>query len=134
MTMDLSKASGQASWVTGDEIPDDPNPPVVKGWRMLIRPIANKPKTKGGIILPDQVMEVKDLLGTVGRVVAQGPLCYRRADMLNNGEYDPWCKVGDYIMYGRYAGARILYGGVKYLVLNDDECTGVVPDPTKFLE
>lgn len=132
--MNLSKASGQESWFTDTDTPDDPSPPIVQGWRILVRPIANKPKTKGGIILPDQVMEVKDLLGTVGRVISLGPLAYSRADMLVNGNVAPWCKVGDYVSYGRYAGARLLYGGIKYLVLNDDEVVTVLGDPTKFLE
>lgn len=132
--MNLSKASGQESWFTDEDIPDDPNPPIVQGWRLLVRPVPNKRKTKGGILLPDQVLEVKDLLGTLARVIAVGPLAYSRADMLVNGNVKPWCKVGDYVTYGRYAGARVLYGGIKYLTLNDDEITNVIPDPTKFLE
>ncbi len=132
--MNLSKASGQSGWFTEVEVPDDPNPPIVKGWRILVRPIPNKPKTKGGIILPDQVLEVKELLGTIGRVISLGPLAYTRADMLVDGKVDPWCKVGDYVTYGRYAGARKLYGGIKYLTINDDEVNEVIPDPSKFLE
>lgn len=116
-------------WFTEDTVPDPkPGELSVKGWKILVRPIANAPKTKGGIIIPDATLDYIDLIRSVGRVLAIGPLAYTRPDM---GD-EPWCKVGDFVLYGRYAGAKISYGGVKLLFLNDDEVITTVKDPSKL--
>ncbi len=58
-----------------------------------------------------------DLIRSVGQVKVVGPMAYTRGDMGDT----PWCQVGDYILYPRYSGAKFSYGGVKFLLLNDDE-------------
>jgi len=37
-------------------------------------------------------------------------------------------KVGDRVTYGKYAGQKIVVKGVKFLLLNDDEITSILPD------
>ena len=126
-----SKAAGNAGWWTDPKVPDPKPLPKVKGWRILVRPIPNAPKV-GSIIIPDEFIEDKDLLRCVGKVVAMGPLCYHRPDMLVEGEVDPWCAVGDYILFPRYSGVKFSYGTVKYLLMNDDEVLAVIADPSKI--
>ena len=52
------KSSGNSSWWTDPQIPDPEPLPEVRGWRILVRPIPNAPKSKGGIIIPDQTIEI----------------------------------------------------------------------------
>jgi co-chaperonin GroES (HSP10) len=45
----------------------------------------------------------------------------------------PWCKEGDWVVFGRYAGARITIDGGEIRILNDDEIVGIVNDPEDIL-
>jgi co-chaperonin GroES (HSP10) len=134
MQLPSSKSAGNMMWFTDEDTPDPADLPLLRGWRLLIRPVPNAKKTRGGIIIPDQTLDVVDMLRCVGRVVTVGPLAYTQPDMLVNGNVDPWCKVGDYVLYPRYAGAKFSYGGVKFLILNDDEIMAVIGDPSKLNE
>lgn len=115
-------------WATDDSTPD-PKDIEPLGWRLIVRPLTVKEKTEGGIILIDSVLDTKDLTQTVGRVIAIGPLSYKRADMI---DYDPWVKVGDFVVFAKFGGQRMKYGGVKLIVINDDEVTVRVADPDKL--
>lgn len=132
----LNKALGAGNDLhfTDVDVPDPSPLPQIGLWRILVRPIPAKPKTKGGIILPDQIMDVKDILGTVGRVLAIGPTAFNRPEMLVDGKRSPWFKVGDYVVYSRHAGAKMTYQGVKLILMNDDEPLAVIDNPQDFLE
>jgi len=130
MQMPTPKSSGNTTWWTDPTVPDPVDMPVVRGWRILVRPIPNAPKTKGGIIIPDATIETMDLIRSVGQVKLVGPMAYTRPDMGDTS----WCKVGDYILYPRYSGAKFAYGGVKFLLLNDDEVLAVIQDPARINE
>ena len=41
----------------------------------------------------------------------------------------PWCKVGNWVIFGRYAGARISVQKVKMVLLNDDEIIATLESP-----
>jgi co-chaperonin GroES (HSP10) len=41
----------------------------------------------------------------------------------------PWCQKGDWIVFGRYAGARIGIEGGEIRILNDDEVLATIQDP-----
>ena len=78
-----------------------PNP---VGYRLLVRPWSGQKKTDGGIILSDQTKETIEMTTVVGLVIKMGDLCYKDKDRFENG---PWCKVGDSVVFARYAGSRI---------------------------
>ena len=99
-----------------------PNP---TGWRMLILPFKAKPKTKGGIYLADESIERSQVASTCGLVLAMGPHCYDKEKFPEG----PWCKVGDWVIFARYAGSRILIDGGEVRLLNDDEVLATVKDP-----
>tara|TARA_R110000765_G_scaffold302967_1_gene397139 strand:+ start:309 stop:740 length:432 start_codon:yes stop_codon:yes gene_type:complete len=104
--------------------------PSPTGWRLLILPYRGKGKTKAGIYLPDQVVE-RESVGTVcGYVLKVGPLAYKDANKFTTG---PWCKEKDWIIFGRYAGARFKIDGGEVRILNDDEVIAVVQDPEDIL-
>ena len=70
------------------------------GDRVLIEPTAAEEVTMGGIIIPDSAKE-KPLKGTVLAV--------------GNGTKDEEMvlKKGDTVLYGKYAGSEIEFGGVN---------------------
>lgn len=129
MQMPTAKSSGNSTWWTDPTIPDPEDLPEVRGWRILVRPIPNAPKTKGGIIIPDATIETMDLIRSVGQVKVVGPMAYGKSEMGGS-----WCEVGDYILYPRYSGAKFSYGGVKFLLINDDEVLAVIKDPARINE
>ena len=100
--------------------------PDPTGYRILILPFTQKSVTKGGIHLADSYLE-KERLGTnVGFVVSLGPDAHKDKNKFPNGA---WCQERDWIIFGRYAGARIKIDGGDLRLLNDDEVLAVVNNP-----
>ena len=104
--------------------------PKPTGWRMLVLPFRMKETTKGGVLLGQDTLERQQVGSQCGNVLAMGPDCYRDKDRFNDG---PWCKVGDWIVFARYAGSRIEIEGGEVRLLNDDEILATVQDPTDIL-
>ena len=114
-------------WVTDIEDIPDPTPlPELPGYHVLVRPISVKSQTKGGIFIPDSTKEDMSYLTTVGKVIALGDLAYAEKDKFPNG---PWCKVGDYVCYGKHTGTKMFYKGVRLILLFDDQIVMRVEDP-----
>ena len=81
--------------------------------RVLIEPAQAEEKTAGGIIIPDTAKE-KPQKGTV---VAVGP-----------GKKDEplTVKVGDEVLYGKYAGTEITIDGTNYLIMRESDIVAVI--------
>ena len=45
----------------------------------------------------------------------------------------PWCKVGDWVVFARYAGSRIKIEGGEVRLLNDDEILATIKNPEDIL-
>tara|TARA_R110000850_G_scaffold231328_1_gene356209 strand:- start:1581 stop:1994 length:414 start_codon:yes stop_codon:yes gene_type:complete len=104
--------------------------PSPTGYRILILPFSQKAISKGGIALADSYLE-KERLGTnVGYVVGIGPDAYKDPQKFPNGA---WCQERDWIIFGRYAGARIKIEGGDLRLLNDDEVLAVIEKPEDVL-
>ena len=123
----LGSAMKNSSWISDDNKIDPDILPELPGYHVLVRPISVKEKTKGGILLPDAVKDDMSYLTTVGRVIKVGDLAYQDIDKFPNGA---WCEVNDYICYGKHAGQKLFYKGVKLLLLFDDQVIMKVEDPT----
>jgi|TARA_R110002020_G_scaffold394985_2_gene605085 co-chaperonin GroES (HSP10) len=104
--------------------------PSPSGWRLLILPYRGKGKTEAGIYLPDQVVERESVATVCGYVLKVGPLAYKDETKFPSG---PWCKEKDWVIFGRYAGARFKIDGGDIRILNDDEIIAVVQDPEDIL-
>lgn len=100
------------------------------GYLILVAPLQMKERSKGGIFLPDQVREREANLAQVGEVLDIGPDAFRDEAKFPNG---PRCKVGDHILFGRYAGSKITLKEGDLRLLNDDEILAVVNDPEPFV-
>lgn len=104
--------------------------PRPTGWRVVILPYRGAEKTKGGIVLADQTREKQQLTTVCGYVLAMGDLAYKDENKFPNG---PWCKEGDWVIFGRYAGARIGLDGGEIRILNDDEILARINNPEDIL-
>ena len=81
--------------------------------RVLVEPAQAEEKTVGGIIIPDTAKE-KPQKGTV---VAVG-----------NGKKDEpmTVKVGDSVLYGKYAGTEINIDGTHYLIMKESDIFAII--------
>ena len=103
--------------------------PQPSGWRLLVLPFTPKEKTKGGILFSQEQLDKARIATTCGYVLKMGDLAY--ADKEKFGK--PWCKVGDWVMFARYAGSRLPIEGGEVRILNDDEVLGTIGDPESVL-
>nr|ASN63481.1 co-chaperonin GroES [uncultured virus] len=104
--------------------------PQATGWRVIVLPYRGARKTKGGIELADQTLERQQLTTTCAYVLSVGPLAYKDEAKFPTGA---WCKEGDWIIFGRYAGARMAIDGGEIRILNDDEILATIKDPEDIL-
>jgi len=104
--------------------------PKPTGWRIVLLPYKGAEKTKGGIVLADQTREKQQITTVCAYVLAVGPLAYKDTVKFPEGA---WCKEGDWIIFGRYAGARIGLDGGEVRIINDDEVLAVIGDPEDIL-
>ena len=102
--------------------------PIPLNWKVLVQPNQVKAKTAGGILLPESSKDNEEYLTAHGAVCALGDLAYRDRDTGKRWRSDVSPKVGDRVTYGKYAGQKIVVKGVKFLLLNDDEITSILPD------
>ena len=100
--------------------------PTPTGYRIMILPFSRKQKTKGGIWLADSTLEQERIGTNVGYVVSLGPDAYKDEHKFPAGA---WCKPKDWVIFGRYAGARIKIEGGELRLLNDDDILAVVDNP-----
>jgi co-chaperonin GroES (HSP10) len=87
-------------------------------------------RTKGGIIMNENTLERQQVASQCGNVLAMGPQCYKDKERYPEG---PWCKVGDWVIFARYAGSRIQIEGGEIRLLNEDEILATIKDPKDIL-
>jgi len=104
--------------------------PQPTGWRLLVLPFKMNEKTKGGVILNESTLERQQVASQCGNVLAMGSECYKDKERYPTG---PWCKVGDWVVFARYAGSRINIEGGEVRLLNEDEVLAIVEDPEDLL-
>lgn len=100
--------------------------PVPSGYRILIALPKMEEKTKGGIIMPDNLRSKEETASMLGCVVKMGSDCYRDADRFPSGAY---CKEGDWVFIRSYAGTRFKVKGQEFRLINDDVVEGVTDRP-----
>jgi len=104
--------------------------PKPTGWRIIILPYKGTGKTKGGVILSDQTVEMQSVSTTCGYVLGVGPDAYKDTNRFPEG---PWCKEKDWVIFGRYAGSRLSIEGGEIRILNDDEILATIENPEDIL-
>ena len=81
--------------------------------RVLVEPAAAETTTISGIIIPDTAQEKPQK----GIIVAVG-----------NGtkDHDMTVKVGDNVLYGKYAGTELKLGGNDYLMMRESDLLAII--------
>ena len=95
---------------------------VPLGHRVLVKPIVIEEKTKGGIFLPQQSIDLEKAGIDKGTVVDIGDTAWQDERL---GGF-PWCTVGDKVIWARYAGKPVTIKNkdnedVTYHLLNDED-------------
>ena len=109
--------------------------PEPMGRRILILPYKGKKTTKGGLHLPDEHVDREALATVCGLVLKVGPLAYKDSSKFDYtwGHSRAWCKQGDWVIFGRYAGARFRIDGGEVRLLNDDEILATIDNPEDII-
>ena len=84
------------------------------GDRVLVKPLEASETKKGGIIIPDTAKE-KPQQGTVVSI--------SEVDEKGN---KPSVKVGDKVLYGKYAGTEITHTGKEYLIMRESDIFAIL--------
>ncbi len=93
------------------------------GHRVLVKPASVEKKTAGGILLADTVVDKHQRDQQKGTVVAIGENAWKAFD---GGE--PWCKVGDLVLFSRYGGKIVYDNDEEFRVLNDEDIVAIVSE------
>ena len=103
--------------------------PQPTGWRMLILPFAGMGQTKGGIHLIQNTIDRET--STVVRLCSKDGAKVAK-DAKFGGE--AWCQEKQWVLIGRYAGARFRLGDdAECRIINDDEVIATIHDPTDIV-
>lgn len=102
--------------------------PQPTGWRILLMPYQGKAQTSGGLYIPDEVRDREAVATVVAYVLRVGPLAYQDPNKFGP-DCTPWCKQGDWVCIGRYAGSRFKLEDAEVRIINDDEVIATIADP-----
>ena len=88
------------------------------GDRVLIKPLEEKEKTKGGIVLPDTAKEKPQ----EGEIIAVG-----QGKKTEEGKVlSLSLNVGDKVLYGKYSGTEISLDGDDFLIMREEDILAVI--------
>src|SRR5947209_2862657 len=93
------------------------------GDRVVVKPVEKEEMTKSGIVLPDTAKEkpqegIVEAVGT-GRI-------------LDNGTKEPMeLKVGDKVLYAKYAGNEFKLDEIEYLIVSEKDVLAVLANGKK---
>jgi chaperonin GroES len=86
--------------------------------RVIVRRMEEERTSAGGIVIPDSATEKP----IQGEVIAIG-----KGKILENGEVRALdVKVGDRVLFGKYAGTEVKVLGEELLVMREEDIVGVV--------
>jgi chaperonin GroES len=86
--------------------------------RVVIRRLEEERTSAGGIVIPDTATE-KPMMG---EVIAVG-----NGKLMENGEVRAMdVKVGDRVLFGKYAGTEVTIKGDELVVMREDDIMGIV--------
>ena len=102
------------------------------GNRVLVQLRCPKTKSKGGIILTNNDVEVEKWSTQIAKVIKIGKLAFRNNTTLEPWVEGKWCEVGDFVRIPKYMQDKweVLHGDseVLFMLLSDTsvlaKCTG----------
>lgn len=88
------------------------------GDRVVLKVVEAEERTASGIVLPDTAKEKPQQ----GKVLAVGPGKYGE-----DGKLVPMSvQVGDTVLFAKYAGTEVKYGGEELLILKESDLLAIV--------
>ena len=81
--------------------------------RVVIEPLPAETQTASGLYIPDSAQEKQQK----GKVVAVGS---------GKKDYDMTVKVGDTVIYGKYAGTELKLDGNDYMIMKEEDILAIV--------
>ena len=81
--------------------------------RVLVEPMAAETKTASGLYIPDTAKEKPQQ----GKVVAVGS---------GKKDHDMTVKVGDTVLYGKYAGTELKLEGTDCLIMREEDILAII--------
>lgn len=87
--------------------------------RVVIEPINNENENKFGIVLPETSQERPQ----IGYVVEIGD-----GENFDNNKTEMKVKIGDKVVFNRYAGVELKLDDKKYLIMRQIDVIGVIND------
>ena len=90
---------------------------VPLGDRVVIKQLEAEETTKSGIVLPNQAKEKPQQ----AEVVAVGP-----GGMVDGKQVEMQVKVGDKVIYSKYAGTEVKLDGEEYIIVKQSDILAVV--------
>lgn len=141
----MAEARGDA-WLNPEHVEMPKGLPTPQLWRMLVAPVQPARRSRGGIELPDIAMDNIEHLTYIGKVMNCGPVVGKKPEWARwprwaslpivgafaKPRYEYNIKPGDWVVFGRYAGMRIEYQGVKLVLLDDDAVLAKCDGPDGF--
>ncbi len=86
--------------------------------RIIVERVEEETTTASGIIIPDTAKEKPQ----EGKVIAVG-----NGKKTEDGKVIPLdVKVGDKVLFGKYAGTEIKIKGKEYMMMREDDILGIV--------
>jgi len=86
--------------------------------RVIVKRLEDERKTASGIVIPDTAAEKPDQ----GEIMAVG-----NGKILESGDVRPLAvKVGDRVLFGKYAGQTVKVHGDELLVMREEDIMGVI--------
>ena len=86
--------------------------------RVIVKRLEEEKSTVAGIIIPDTAKEKPQK----GSIIAVGP-----GKKSEDGKVSPLdVKVGDNILFSKYAGTEIKVEGEEYVIMREDDIVGVI--------
>ena len=87
--------------------------------KVIVEPVEAETVTKGGIIIPDTAQEKPQM----AEVVAVGP-----GGLIDGKEVTMQVKVGDKVLYSKYAGSEFKLDGKEVIILRQSDILAIVND------
>jgi chaperonin GroES len=86
--------------------------------RIIVKRVEEETKTAGGLFIPETAKEKPQR----GEIVAAG-----NGKKTEDGKVLPLdVKVGDIVLFGKYAGTEVRVDGTDYLMMREDDILAVV--------
>lgn len=85
--------------------------------RVVIRPLEETEQMRGGLYIPDTAKEKPQQ----GEVIAIGPGRIEKGERVKME-----VKVGDTVLYAKYAGSAVTIGGEELLIIKESDVLAVI--------